>query len=200
MKNNNLWSNLQSATLRVCIDAVLERPTITHHNYDIMHVMFLFFWLLIGVYMFRNKNNMTGIHSTWNSIIITESTHEKSFFHISESSHLRNLCFYTCCMGESIERWLWIHTILIVIRKKVYIADGCVSAVPGRSVQGVLVCFLMSLRLITSFTWSHTQIHTTTHTLRCVCTLSDTGGAVLHDGCGLLFMFVGAVFQRAGAL
>ena len=113
--------------------------------------------------MSGDKNNMTGIHSTWNSIIITERTHEKAFFHISESSHLRNLCFYTCCMGESIEWWLWIHTILIVTRKTVCIAGGCVSAAPGRSVQGVLVCFFNvspshKLHLI-----SHTNTYGHTH-------------------------------------
>lgn len=48
--------------------------------------------------------------------------------------------------------------------------------------------------------FARTQKHTQSlaHTL--LCTALDTGGAVLHDRRGLVFMFVGAVFQRAGAL
>lgn len=44
-----------------------------------------YFWLLRGVYMFRNKNKMTNIVSqaktiVCNSISITESTREKAIF------------------------------------------------------------------------------------------------------------------------
>lgn len=65
----------------------------------------------------------------------------------------------------------------------------------------VLLLFLASRQLITAlhFDLLSTLTHTHIHTL-CVCTTSDAGGTVLHDRRGLVFVFVGAVLQRAGAL
>lgn len=63
---------------------------------------------------------------------------------------------------------------------------------PGWSVQGALGSQTQTL--------SHTHKHTLTNARSRVCITSDTGGTVLHNRCGLVFMFVGAVLQRAGAL
>lgn len=48
---------------------------------------------------------------------------------------------------------------------------------------------------------AHTHLHIQKHTLCDYSIESDTGGALcLHDGRGLVFVFVGTVLHRAGAL
>lgn len=51
----------------------------------ILCMLCFYFWLLIGVYMLRNKNKMTNIMlqamtMICNTILIIESTHKKAIF------------------------------------------------------------------------------------------------------------------------
>lgn len=46
----------------------------------ILCILCFYFWLLIGVYMFRNKQDDIYMKMVCNSILIIQSTHEKAIF------------------------------------------------------------------------------------------------------------------------
>lgn len=112
--------------------------------------------------MLRKKNkSKTGIYMKMvcNSMLIYQSTHDKAIF-----TFLKFECFLLPCMGESIERWLWIHTVLIVIRKSLDCRTQCQTSLFRMCLLLFLYLFVSSQSLYLIHTHLHTYIHTHAHT------------------------------------
>lgn len=92
------------------------------------------------------------------------------FLQLSSMKLVPTLRFYTCCMGDSIESWLWIHTILIVQRNSLHCRRlrrslvRHVSPWCGRLLTCLCAITASLLNLIFTHAFSQSHSHTYTHT------------------------------------
>ena len=170
----------------------------THQSHDVTHVTL---FLAFNNTFMREENGSHTLRMVWASKRITLSTHFKLFSHYFPKETGSSIEYFPVSITlKLIVKW---HSIdFFVFGQSLLMTDATLA---GMSPSRMSLHFSQNLAVLSdplnipgSHTHTHTHIHACTHTL--VCTALDTGGAVFHDRRVLVFMLVGAVFQRAGAL